>query len=681
MMSPLKLSVIVCGAAAGLAVAPYMVKQILPPAAEGNSAVVASAAQGETASTDETALPIKLDLPVSSPAQQKPVAAVAAPAVTVAEPKVSAPQPELALPAAALPSPAATLAAQADQSLPSLNGSPAVASAALPAPVSTPLPTPRPTPVPTPEIPFRSDVETAQKLMKDLGINTGKIDGKLGPNTQAALRAYQKKNALGESGDVNSELITHMEKAVAAAAAPTPAPEPAVTVTVSDSDSADDAAADDMKISQADNPDTLIVRKADDSKAAEADTTDATELAAAEPALAAKTEDPGPVPTLKTQDDVKKLQARLKDAGTYSGDVDGKWGDLTRQAMREFQEKVGIEVTGKPNKETWLAMHAGNAADEKAKVEPAEIAKKPADKPRTEKTDEDEYVVTLNGDGSADPEAKKPMATPRAIGSRDEKIESDSESTKDVDIKVVAPAPIKSSTDKKSGDKLDDLAVAREDREKETAELRKKIQETRAEVKSVSNDSNLNVKKYAPKILETVNNMADGLEENTEDTQAAQETISKIQDELKKAKEESSRKKAEVLVQGVRTSYKSLKSNFPNRIKILSLADDEEKAQREQITEFVASIDAGFEAMEKDFKIGKFGPIFENSEKFKGTIDEVNRGLAEIYVDDKLSDKAVKSKLDKDEISEIESLIKKEEHVKAADALDKNITSSSKKKN
>ena len=42
---------------------------------------------------------------------------------------------------------------------------------------------------------------------------------------------------------------------------------------------------------------------------------------------------------------VKKVQQALKDKGVYSGPIDGKYGPLTRDAIRAFQQKNNLTVT------------------------------------------------------------------------------------------------------------------------------------------------------------------------------------------------------------------------------------------------------------------------------------------------------------------------------------------------
>ena len=58
---------------------------------------------------------------------------------------------------------------------------------------------------------------------------------------------------------------------------------------------------------------------------------------------------------------VKKLQARLKTLGYYTGSVDGKYGPLTRSAVKSFQTAAKLTVDGKAGRMTQSAVYASNA--------------------------------------------------------------------------------------------------------------------------------------------------------------------------------------------------------------------------------------------------------------------------------------------------------------------------------
>lgn len=55
-------------------------------------------------------------------------------------------------------------------------------------------------------------------------------------------------------------------------------------------------------------------------------------------------------------DEVRKLQQRLKNWGFYNGSIDGNYEWNTYLAVREYQEKSGIPVTGIAGYDTLLAM-------------------------------------------------------------------------------------------------------------------------------------------------------------------------------------------------------------------------------------------------------------------------------------------------------------------------------------
>jgi peptidoglycan hydrolase-like protein with peptidoglycan-binding domain len=56
--------------------------------------------------------------------------------------------------------------------------------------------------------------------------------------------------------------------------------------------------------------------------------------------------------SLWADDLTRTVQQRLKDQGFYYGEVDGRGGDETSAAIRRFQIRHGLKVTGQPNDET-----------------------------------------------------------------------------------------------------------------------------------------------------------------------------------------------------------------------------------------------------------------------------------------------------------------------------------------
>lgn len=54
----------------------------------------------------------------------------------------------------------------------------------------------------------------------------------------------------------------------------------------------------------------------------------------------------------------REIQQALKNAGFYPGEIDGKMGPLTREAIREFQRVHGLTEDGVVGKQTWAKLHA-----------------------------------------------------------------------------------------------------------------------------------------------------------------------------------------------------------------------------------------------------------------------------------------------------------------------------------
>jgi peptidoglycan hydrolase-like protein with peptidoglycan-binding domain len=53
---------------------------------------------------------------------------------------------------------------------------------------------------------------------------------------------------------------------------------------------------------------------------------------------------------------LKDIQAALKNAGFYQGDIDGRIGKQTREALKAFQKAHNLKANGKLNKKTRVAL-------------------------------------------------------------------------------------------------------------------------------------------------------------------------------------------------------------------------------------------------------------------------------------------------------------------------------------
>jgi peptidoglycan hydrolase-like protein with peptidoglycan-binding domain len=81
---------------------------------------------------------------------------------------------------------------------------------------------------------------------------------------------------------------------------------------------------------------------------------------------------PLPVPPLLAPgdegDEVRDLQARLKQLAWYFPDVDGVYGDATTEAVRGFQEKRGFEATGEVDPRTMTRLVAMTSTPTRAEL-------------------------------------------------------------------------------------------------------------------------------------------------------------------------------------------------------------------------------------------------------------------------------------------------------------------------
>ena len=73
----------------------------------------------------------------------------------------------------------------------------------------------------------KDQVKAAQQALKDKGHDPGAIDGVMGPKTKAALKDFQKKEGLKESGQLDSETMAKLDMKTSAAGGSSPSASPA----------------------------------------------------------------------------------------------------------------------------------------------------------------------------------------------------------------------------------------------------------------------------------------------------------------------------------------------------------------------------------------------------------------------------------------------------------------------
>jgi len=67
----------------------------------------------------------------------------------------------------------------------------------------------------------------------------------------------------------------------------------------------------------------------------------------------------GASPGASSPQTVRQLQILLEQARLYRGRIDGTWGPLTEHALTAYQQKNGLQTTGKLDQATLEALHVG----------------------------------------------------------------------------------------------------------------------------------------------------------------------------------------------------------------------------------------------------------------------------------------------------------------------------------
>ena len=62
------------------------------------------------------------------------------------------------------------------------------------------------------------------------------------------------------------------------------------------------------------------------------------------------------MPVLPEVPDGKMIQQALKNLGIYTGEIDGKIGPNTKEAITEFQRRHNLIMDGKVGPKTWVVL-------------------------------------------------------------------------------------------------------------------------------------------------------------------------------------------------------------------------------------------------------------------------------------------------------------------------------------
>ena len=167
---------------------------------------------------------------------------------------------------------------------------------------------------------FNGRVKEIQKILESLGFDPGSVDGRMGARTRLAIKEFQKKKALTESGRIDSktwiQLNNEKEKIVKYLFNPE-----GESTELSDSRSIIDS--NDFQL----NPKNVSQK---------------TEI-----------QDNIMNYRLKSKDRTMQAQIALKKAGFYKGDIDGKSGPQTKKSVKAFQMSKGLNADGVIGVKTW----------------------------------------------------------------------------------------------------------------------------------------------------------------------------------------------------------------------------------------------------------------------------------------------------------------------------------------
>ncbi len=167
-----------------------------------------------------------------------------------------------------------------------------------------------------------STVRSVQRQLKADGFYHGKIDGISGPKTRAAVRAYQRDNKLATTGRIDSATLrrlgVHARMGQAARS----------SQRMSQSYGTSANRMNNSSNMGMNNPNTF-------GNSANRVNSPSANL---------------------PKDTIKAAQHELKQSGMYNGAINGNWDSATQTAVRDYQQKANLTVTGELDQPTLKAL-------------------------------------------------------------------------------------------------------------------------------------------------------------------------------------------------------------------------------------------------------------------------------------------------------------------------------------
>jgi peptidoglycan hydrolase-like protein with peptidoglycan-binding domain len=195
-----------------------------------------------------------------------------------------------------------------------------------------------------------NDISTAQQKLKDAGFYYGEITGKSDTETSAAIRRYQIRNGLKVTGNLDAETRKSLGLRGGGSSTPapraTPAPTPPPTPVPMPQMIEPEEGVDDLRDLRDTQP--AAPRQLPDEYGEEAMEYDMGGLFDGTPYAAA--------PPHIQQQLIVSAQVQLARQGLYRSGVDGIFGPGTAAALRAFQSRAGLYVSGRLDVETLEAL-------------------------------------------------------------------------------------------------------------------------------------------------------------------------------------------------------------------------------------------------------------------------------------------------------------------------------------
>ncbi len=217
-------------------------------------------------------------------------------------------------------------------------------------------------------------VKELQQLLKQLGFYKSNVDGKFGPVTEAAVKAFQKSRGLTVDGWAGPQTMNALRKAAA------PPPPPPASTTLQQGSSGNGVKEVQLILTKLGHykgvvggnygAQTAAAVKAFQTKhglpaTGKVDTTTLAKLRQVNQQPATPPRATPGTPLLQqgsTGNGVKEVQMILTALGHYSGAIGGNYGAQTAAGVKAFQSKHGLPATGNVDAATLAKLREVNAA-------------------------------------------------------------------------------------------------------------------------------------------------------------------------------------------------------------------------------------------------------------------------------------------------------------------------------